>query len=41
MGNFAAFSPLSKLCLTFAMLVGRLEIFPIFILLQPSTWKRD
>jgi trk system potassium uptake protein TrkH len=41
MGNFAAFSSLSKLCLTFAMLVGRLEIFPIFILLQPSTWKRD
>ena len=39
-GNFAAFSPLSKLVLTLAMLVGRLEIFPILILLHPATWRR-
>ena len=39
-GNFAAFSTLSKLVLTLAMLVGRLEIFPILILLHPATWRR-
>ncbi|MDO4516104.1 MAG: TrkH family potassium uptake protein [Bacillota bacterium] len=40
-GNFAAFSPLSKVGLTLSMLIGRLEIFPILILMLPSTWKRN
>ena len=40
MGNFAAFSPLSKWLLSLTMLVGRLEIFPILILFFPSTWKK-
>lgn len=40
MGNFAAFSPLSKLLLSFDMLVGRLEIFPMLLLFAPSIWKR-
>lgn len=40
-GNFSAFSALSKLVLSFAMLVGRLEIFPILILLHPATWRRS
>lgn len=40
-GNFAFFSPLSKLVLTLAMLIGRLEIFPVLVLLLPSTWKRS
>lgn len=39
MGNFAAFSPLSKLLLSFDMLVGRLEIFPMLLLFAPSNWK--
>lgn len=39
-GNFAGFSPLSKLTLTLAMLIGRLEIFPILVLFAPSTWKK-
>ena len=39
-GNFSAFSPLSKLVLSFDMLAGRLEIFPMLILLAPSTWKK-
>ena len=39
-GNFAALSGLSKLSLTFAMLAGRLELFPILILLSPSAWRR-
>ena len=29
------------LVLSFAMLVGRLEIFPILILLNPATWRRS
>lgn len=32
MGNFAEFSPLSKLILCFDMLAGRLEIFPFLVL---------
>jgi len=40
LGNYAAFSGLSKMALSLCMLVGRLEIFPILIILAPSTWKR-
>ncbi len=39
-GNFAVFSPLSKLVLSMAMLFGRLEIYPLIILFARSTWKR-
>ncbi len=38
-GNFAAFSPFSKLVLAFAMLLGRLEIFPMLLVLSPVTWR--
>jgi len=38
--NFAAFSNLSKLVLSWAMLAGRLEIFPMLILFSWGTWKR-
>ncbi len=38
-GNFSMFSPISKICLTLDMLIGRLEIFPMLILLSPYTWK--
>ena len=38
--NFAGFSILSKLTLTFDMLAGRLELFPMLILFSPSTWKK-
>ena len=41
MGNFSDFSALSKVVLSLAMLIGRLEIFPILILLQPATWRRN
>lgn len=37
--NFSSFSVLSKLILSFDMLVGRLEIFPMLVLLSPGTWK--
>ena len=38
--NFSQFSDLSKLVLCFDMLAGRLEIFPILVLLTRSTWTR-
>ena len=37
--NFSAYSDLSKLVLSFDMLAGRLEIFPILALLSPKIWK--
>ena len=40
MGNFSEYSPLSKLVLTFDMLAGRLELFPMLILFSPSTWRK-
>lgn len=39
-GNFADYSALSKLVLSVCMLAGRLEIFPILVLLSRSTWKK-
>ena len=39
MCNFSQFSDLSKLVLSWAMLAGRLEIFPILVLFSKSTWK--
>ena len=40
MGNFARFSDASKVLLSFNMLAGRLEIFPMLLLLAPSLWRR-
>jgi len=39
-GNFADFSAVSKLVCIFNMLAGRLEIFPLLLLLIPKTWKK-
>ncbi len=41
LGSFANYSDLSKIVLTIAMLLGRLEIFPIIILMMPATWKSN
>ncbi len=38
--NYGGFSPLSKLVLIIDMLAGRLEIFPMLVLITRSTWKR-
>ena len=38
-GNFSAFTSFTKLMLSFVMLAGRLEIFPMIMLLAPSTWR--
>lgn len=40
MGNYSIFSSFSKLFLSFIMLAGRLEIFPILILFSPKMWKK-
>ena len=39
-GNFASFSVLSKVVFIFDMICGRLELFPLMILLLPQTWKK-
>ncbi len=38
--NFGAFSDLSKIVFSLDMLAGRLELFPLLILLNPKTWHR-
>ena len=38
--NFGFYSPYCKLLLSFVMLVGRLEIFPMILMFAPRTWKR-
>ena len=39
-GSFAGYSPFSKIILSLAMLMGRLEIFPVLIALIPSAWRK-
>lgn len=38
--NYASYSYFSKIVLTFTMMLGRLEILPVFILFNKKTWKR-
>ena len=38
--NYAGYSSFSIIVLNFAMLLGRLEIFPVLILFSRRTWKR-
>ncbi len=38
--NFAEYSSFSKVVLSFAMLLGRLEIYPILLFFAPSVWKK-
>ena len=37
--NFAGFSVFSKLVLSLDMLAGRLEVFPMLVLLSRATWR--
>jgi trk system potassium uptake protein TrkH len=39
--SYAEYSVLSKILLSFLMLIGRLEILPVFVLFNPRTWKRS
>ena len=38
-GGFFIYSPLSKIVLSFAMLLGRLEIYPLLLLFSVSSWR--
>ncbi len=40
-GNFADFSIVSKIIFIIDMICGRLELFPIVILLLPHAWKKN
>jgi len=39
-GSYAAFSPFAKMVLSFCMLAGRLEIYPLLLLFVPSIWRK-
>ncbi|MBO4419571.1 MAG: TrkH family potassium uptake protein [Oscillospiraceae bacterium] len=38
--SYADYGPFFKVVLSFAMLFGRLEIYPMLIFLSPSTWRK-
>jgi trk system potassium uptake protein TrkH len=38
--NFGFFHPFTKYVLMFDMLAGRLELFPLLILLHPALWRQ-
>ncbi len=38
--NFACYNTFSTIVLTIDMLIGRLELFPMLLLISPSTWKK-
>ncbi|MBQ7777372.1 MAG: TrkH family potassium uptake protein [Oscillibacter sp.] len=40
MGNFSSYSAWAKALLSFDMLAGRLELFPMLLLFAPSIWKK-
>lgn len=39
-GNYSQFSMLSKIVLSFDMIIGRLEFIPMLVLLNHNTWKK-
>ncbi len=39
--NYDIYSPFSKVVLSFAMLLGRLEIYPIILLFSPRNWIKS
>ncbi|MDO4188853.1 MAG: TrkH family potassium uptake protein [Lachnospiraceae bacterium] len=41
MANYSGFSDLSKIVMSFDMLAGRLELFPILLLFSARTWKKS
>jgi trk system potassium uptake protein TrkH len=38
--SYAGYNGFSKIILTLTMMLGRLEILPVFILFSPKTWKK-
>ncbi|MBQ8868323.1 MAG: TrkH family potassium uptake protein [Oscillospiraceae bacterium] len=41
MSSYADYSAFSKIVMSLAMLLGRLEIYPLLIVFIPSFWKKD
>lgn len=39
-GNYSFFSPLTKIIMSFAMIAGRLEVWPVVILFSRKTWHK-
>lgn len=39
MSNYSAYSDFAKLLLSYAMLLGRLEIYPMLLIFTPAIWK--
>ena len=39
--NFSFFSAPAKLLLSFLMLAGRLEVYPVLLLFSPNVWKKN
>ncbi len=40
MSNYSLYAPAEKVLLSFNMLLGRLEIFPMLVLFTPAIWRR-
>ena len=40
-GNFAFYSPASKMLLSLLMIAGRLELYTVFLLFTPAFWNRN
>jgi trk system potassium uptake protein TrkH len=40
MGNFSSFTDLSKVVLSFCMIIGRIEIYPILLLASRRFWRK-
>lgn len=41
MGNYSFYHPALKMLLTFNMLTGRLELFPMIVLFSPMAWRKN
>jgi trk system potassium uptake protein TrkH len=41
MGNYAFYHPALKMLLSFNMLTGRLELFPMIVLFSPRAWRKN
>ncbi len=39
-GNFSEFSVFSKIVLSLDMLIGRLEVYPVLLLMSPAIWRK-
>lgn len=39
-GSFAAYSNFSKLVFSMAMIIGRLEIYPVLVLFTSNLWRK-